>query len=60
MLSKLYGQIFTKPNKTLQSPAPTLSADQDDGYLLDVPVLAHLGVVVVDRVEGSLVLQTAM
>ena len=51
---------YLQNQQMLQSPAPTLSADQDDGYLLDVPVLAHLGVVVVDRVEGSLVLQTAM
>ena len=36
----------------------TLSSDKNDGDLLDVPVLRHLGVVVVDGVEGRLVLET--
>ena len=36
----------------------TLGADKDDGDLLDVPVLGHLGVVVVDGIEGGLVLET--
>ena len=35
-----------------------MSADKDDRDLLDVPVLGHLGVVVVDGVEGGLVLET--
>ena len=36
----------------------TLGSDKDDGDLLDVPVLGHLGVVVVDGIEGGLVLET--
>ena len=36
----------------------TLGAYKDDGDLLDVPVLGHLGVVVVDGIEGGLVLET--
>ena len=35
-----------------------MSADKDDRDLLDVPVLGHLGVVVVDSVKGGLVLET--
>ena len=35
-----------------------MSADKDDRDLLDVSVLGHLGVVVVDGVEGGLVLET--
>ena len=35
-----------------------MGADKDDRDLLDVPVLGHLGVVVVDGVEGGLVLET--
>ena len=34
-----------------------MSADKDDRDLLDVPVLGHLGVVVVDSREGVVVLQ---
>ena len=35
-----------------------MSADKDDRDLLDVPVLGHLGVIIVDGVEGGLVLET--
>ena len=35
----------------------TLGANKNDGNLLNIPVLSHLGVVVVDGVEGGLVLQ---
>ena len=35
-----------------------MGAYKDDGDLLDVPVLGHLGVVVVDGIEGGLVLET--
>ena len=35
-----------------------MSPDQDDWDLLDVPVLGHLGVVIVDGIEGSLIFQT--
>ena len=36
----------------------TLSAHQNDGDLLDIPVLGHLSVVIVDGIEGSLIFQT--
>ena len=36
----------------------TLGANKNDGNLLNIPVLSHLGVVVVDGVEGGLVLET--
>ena len=36
----------------------TLSSDQDERDLLDVPVVRHLGVVLVYSVETHLVLQT--
>ena len=36
----------------------TLSAHQYEGNVLDISILGHLGVVIVDRVEGGLVLQT--
>ena len=35
-----------------------MGADKDDRDLLDVSVLGHLGVVVVDGVEGGLIFQT--
>ena len=36
----------------------TLSANQNERNVLDISILGHLGVVIVDRVEGGLVLQT--
>ena len=35
-----------------------MGADKNDRDLLDVPVLGHLGIVIVDGVEGGLVLET--
>ena len=35
-----------------------MSANKNDRDLLDVPVLGHLGIVIVDGVEGGLVLET--
>ena len=35
-----------------------MSANKNDRDLLDVPVLGHLSIVVVDGVEGGLVLET--
>ena len=36
----------------------TLSSHKYDGYLLDISKLGHLGIVIVDGVEGGLVLET--
>ena len=36
----------------------TLRPDEDQGDILHVPVLRHLGVVIVDGIEARLVLET--
>ena len=36
----------------------TLSSHKNDGYLLDISKLGHLGIVIVDGIERSLIFQT--